>query len=1304
MAADESHDDRTQSFVALTKGTMVSHYQIIEKIGAGGMGEVYLAMDTKLNRKVALKFLPQYLCQDADCRARFKREAQAAAKLDHPNIVPVYEVGEFNGRPYFAMANIEGHTLKEIIKQGKLSIAEAVDYAKQICEGLHEAHSAGVVHRDVKPANIIIDKKNKPRILDFGLATVSGEEKLTQTGSTLGTVGYMAPEQIEGKKVDHRADLFSLGVILYEMLTGRQPFEGDNDAAIVRAITDVTPEPIARFKSGVTGELQNIIDRSLSKDPSVRYQHADGMLADLKRLAGSGEVTALPVKKKVSRFWWVATVLVLIAIAALGGSQIKRWFAPDEVPAKSLAVIDFDNIGSEEDAYLASGLAEDLSIKLRKVSGFQVASCADIRRLSKKDLLAKDVASQLGVQYALSGSLLRHGQQIQINVELIDEKTGDVIWSEQFNRKFTEVFQFIDEVSRGISEALEVHLIPAEQLALKQKPTENTGAYDHYLKGRHYYYGVTFRDNELAVKEFERALQLDADYPLALAGLADTYVQRYKERFDYDEYWLDSADVLVNHALESDNDLAEAYEARAEILFKKENYLGALEAAEMAKNLRPDLDEPYVRLGEIYYKRGEISKALEMFELAIAIRPSVDALCFKANIYRYRGKLDSAEAAYRDAIKLNPDHERPYRGLGNYYSEQGQSEESEKMYRRAIEVRPDFAYNYAQLATLLSWRQTRHDEAEALLRGFVRNYPYNCDGYKVLYRWLGWNKGDKSAAMTVAEQAVAQNPERVWPYLALAQFRAAGLGGTIDREKVFREIERALELRPRSSRVLQATGFVYASLDNLDRSMDFYRQALDVNPGSASTLILMAQTLFQQRKYDSTVLVTREVINQTPGITFISTPGGYGVNVYKLLGDAMVHLQRTDEYLAIVESAAEKYGTDSYGLLWQLGGEQCSAGLFRKAIATFQRYLDIKKHIFIMEFIGFANWMIGENETALVYFLEGFQAKGAEEYRGLEVWYLSFLKQQGKHDEIERYFESAHADSTRQWMWGYFAPQYYSSMRRFDEALAIYAEITESGNPQWKDQNLYAMAVVKGLSGEFAGAEKIFDDIVDSGPAYLALEASFSLASLTAIEGNITQARFDAEKALEDYSTNLHDDGHFKALAQLQFADGKADLALATLGRIKGTDIGASFPAMYLKAQIEKLYGTNDTAKYMKKVELFASRTACYPSVNTDIGEAHCNWALAAARLGDHSVALDAIEFAQQVESKRADIAYYSSCVYSLMGNTTLALQWLETAVERGYQELWWARVDPDLDPLREFPRFKEIMNDWDKRIQMLLQ
>jgi serine/threonine protein kinase len=307
-------DDNTQSFVALTRGTMVSHYKIISKIGAGGMGEVHLAEDTELKRKVALKFLPPHLCQDEDCRKRFKREAQAAAGLDHPNIVPVYEVGDFSGRPFFSMAHIGGQSLREVIKQGKLIVNEVIDLAMQVCEGLHEAHGAGVVHRDIKPGNIIIDEKGKPRLLDFGLATVAGEEKLTRTGSTLGTVGYMAPEQVEGKKVDHRADLFSWGVVLYEMLTGRRPFEGENDAAVVNAITNSTPEPIARFKSGTSAELQSIIDKALAKDPSLRYQHADDMKTDLHRLEAGYEPTGAKSRR---RLVFSVAGISLITIAAM---------------------------------------------------------------------------------------------------------------------------------------------------------------------------------------------------------------------------------------------------------------------------------------------------------------------------------------------------------------------------------------------------------------------------------------------------------------------------------------------------------------------------------------------------------------------------------------------------------------------------------------------------------------------------------------------------------------------------------------------------------------------------------------------------------------------------------------------------------------------------------------------------------------------------------------------------------------------------------------------------------------------------
>ena len=326
----ESDNDNTRTYVVLTKGTMVSHYRIIEKIGAGGMGEVYLAEDSQLDRKVALKFLPPHLCQDEDCRKRFKREAQAAAKLDHPNIVTIHEVSEFQNRSFFAMEHIEGKSLRELIGEKKLDLDKAVDLAAQICEGLARAHQAGIIHRDIKPSNIALDADGRAKILDFGLAAVQGSEHLTQTGSTLGTIGYMSPEQAQGKEVDHRSDIFSFGVILYEMITGRRPFERDNEVATIQAIVSAAPEPLARYKSNVPDDLQRIVSKLMAKDPASRYQHIDEVPVDLKAIdsnrVGSPALNGIDVGKPVSKKslhwvrilpWGFAALMALLAIWSL---------------------------------------------------------------------------------------------------------------------------------------------------------------------------------------------------------------------------------------------------------------------------------------------------------------------------------------------------------------------------------------------------------------------------------------------------------------------------------------------------------------------------------------------------------------------------------------------------------------------------------------------------------------------------------------------------------------------------------------------------------------------------------------------------------------------------------------------------------------------------------------------------------------------------------------------------------------------------------------------------------------------------
>ena len=339
----ESDDDKTQSCVVLTKGTMVSHYRIIEKIGSGGMGEVYLAEDTKLNRKVALKFLPPHLCQDEECRQRFKREAQAAAKLNHPNIVTIHEVSDYQGRPFIAMELVEGLSLRDLAKGKELSIDRIIELAIQVCDGLGAAHGKKVVHRDIKPSNIVIDAYGRPKILDFGLAATQGGEHLTKTGSTLGTVRYMSPEQVQGKEIDQRSDLFSLGVVLYELIAGRTPFERDNEAATLKAITQDNPEPLARYKSDIPDELQRTVSKLLEKDSAYRYQTAAGVISDLRRLKKesiSGPSTVQP-KPSIAVLPFTNTSKVL-PLSASGNSKLKRIELASIGTAKSMETAESD--------------------------------------------------------------------------------------------------------------------------------------------------------------------------------------------------------------------------------------------------------------------------------------------------------------------------------------------------------------------------------------------------------------------------------------------------------------------------------------------------------------------------------------------------------------------------------------------------------------------------------------------------------------------------------------------------------------------------------------------------------------------------------------------------------------------------------------------------------------------------------------------------------------------------------------------------------------------------------------------------
>ncbi|MCX6831838.1 MAG: serine/threonine-protein kinase [candidate division Zixibacteria bacterium] len=526
-------DDKTQAVTVISKGTVIGHYRIVEKIGAGGMGEVYLAEDTSLNRQVALKFLSSHLCQDADCRTRFKREAQAAAKLDHPNIVTVYEVGEFQGRPFFAMQHIEGRSLREHASHQELSIPQVLEIGIQIAEGLQAAHEKGVTHRDIKPANVLIDSHGRARILDFGLASVAGTDHLTKTGSTLGTIGYMSPEQVRGEQVDHRTDIFSLGVVLYELIAGRQPFKGDNDTATSRNIIDHEPEPLARYKSGVNAEFQRVISKTLAKDKSVRYQHADDLAADMKQLLSpSGP---LPVKRS-RRMRIVAPLLIVIVLSAIA-LIFKPWElvnkSSDEATTENrrVVVVPFRNQTGDPSLDPLGKMVADWTTQGLLQTGLAEVVPPDVVPGFDANKDVREIAAAAGVGTIILGSYYKVGDSIQFQSQVMKADGSLLQAIDPIYAPKAKVMDGVESVRQRILGAL---MFVFDKRLEGETNMSNPPTYEAYLQ---YMQGLELWDKKLdldpagTIPYFKRAYALDTTFisPLLAACMAYSQTGQYAQ-------------------------------------------------------------------------------------------------------------------------------------------------------------------------------------------------------------------------------------------------------------------------------------------------------------------------------------------------------------------------------------------------------------------------------------------------------------------------------------------------------------------------------------------------------------------------------------------------------------------------------------------------------------------------------------------------------------------------------------------------------------------------------------------------------
>src|ERR1700675_3690014 len=618
-------------------GQTLSHYNITRKIASGGMGIVYEAEDSRLGRRVALKFLPEQMAQNIQLCERFQREARAASALNHPNICTIHAIEQVEGQSFLVMELLEGQTLAHMLGRVTFSMDKLLPMATQIADALESAHAKGIVHRDIKPANIFITERGQVKILDFGLVKIEPDElqvseqnstkiepqhQLTSPGVALGTASYMSPEQARGQLVDARTDLFSLGSVLYQMAGGVMPFAGDTSAVIFDAILNRDPQPVDQMNPALPAEFGRILSQLLEKERTLRCQSATELKTDLNRLKrnlDSGVKRAAELSESKS--------------------------GVPKTGAKSVAVLYFENLSAaKEDEYLRDGITEDIITELSKIRGLNTFSRPTVLAFRDKPVTPTQLGKQLGAAYVLTGTLRRAGARLRISAQLIDTQTDFPLWSDRFDREMKDVVEVQDEMARKIAEALRVTLSPQELEALADKPTENLQAYDLYLRGKRYARRLTRQDVEFALQMFENAVALDPSFALAYAACANACAMYYSF-FSRDQVWVERAREASGKAVALRWDLPETHVSQAWVLYAAGLYDEAVRMVKKAIERKRDCDGSYFLLCRALFAAGRSQEVVDIAESAI------EASGEDYNVYV--AILNSLGAMGKETAKLN---------------------------------------------------------------------------------------------------------------------------------------------------------------------------------------------------------------------------------------------------------------------------------------------------------------------------------------------------------------------------------------------------------------------------------------------------------------------------------------------------------------------------------------------------------------------------------------------------------------------------------------------------------------------------
>ena len=752
-------------------GITISHFKILEKIGQGGMGEVFLAQDTTLDRKVALKFLPDFLQQDSTARKRFLREAKSAAALDHPYICHIHEVGESDGKDFIAMEYVQGQTLKDKLAKGPLPLKEALEITVEIAEAVERAHGKGIVHRDLKPSNVMVTPDGHVKVMDFGLAKrllpedAGSQEQtitanLTKTGTTLGTLAYMSPEQLRGQEVDTRSDIFSFGVLLYEMLTGVHPFRKPEQIETASAILRDDPPPLSKYVPEFPEGLEKTVEKTLTKEPEQRYESAREVRVNLKQLV-SGSVPFIPARRPLTRRGWLALtgLAVLAALVTFVGLDVAGWRdslarlagVSGEPRIESLAVLPLANLsGDPEQEYLAAGMHEALITDLAKLGGFKrVIPSSSVRRYRETDQSLAEIAQELGVDALVTASVLRSGDRVQITAQLINGATEEHLWADRYERELRDVLTLQNEIVSVITREMNLQLTPQEQVRLASARTVNPEVYETYLKGDFHLRNVSPQEADTALQYFQLALEKDPNYAPAYAGIGRVWIQRGSWFGVSPHEAMPRGKVAAEKAIQLDDSLGLAHWTLASVLAYYEwDWVGA----------------------EREYKR------------AIELNPNLTGTSYSMLLLGMR-RPEAARTEIERVIALDPLNST-YQGLlGILLFQTRQYDDAIAQCRKTLRAAPNFSFAHAGLWAAFH-EKGMYAEALAAAQKF-----YAVSGYPEAAQALGSAGVDYSRAMILAAEALASS-SRVHPFYIARLYAYAG-----EKGKTLEWLEQAYEER-----------------------------------------------------------------------------------------------------------------------------------------------------------------------------------------------------------------------------------------------------------------------------------------------------------------------------------------------------------------------------------------------------------------------------------------------------------------------------------------------------------------------------